>query len=84
MNIANTVISPDNSSLSSMGTDQMLNLFSLDETKKGETSGTKKKESASSEKSTMKDVMNNLEELWDEKQYEAEYDLSNFMKSLAK
>lgn len=30
MSIANTVISQDNASLQSMGTDQLLNLFSLD------------------------------------------------------
>lgn len=30
MSIANTVISQDNSSLQSMGTDQLLNLFTLD------------------------------------------------------
>ncbi|CAG2199104.1 BTAF1 [Mytilus edulis] len=36
MTIANTVISQENSSLQSMGTDQLLDLFSLDEKNKGE------------------------------------------------
>ena len=31
MNIANTVISQENSSLQSMGTDQLLDLFTLDD-----------------------------------------------------
>lgn len=31
MSIANTVINQDNSSLQSMGTDQLLNLFTLDQ-----------------------------------------------------
>lgn len=34
MNIANTVISQENSSLQSMGTDQLLDLFTLDKVKK--------------------------------------------------
>lgn len=33
MNIANTVISQENSSLQSMGTDQLLDLFTLDKVK---------------------------------------------------
>lgn len=37
MSIANTVISQDNSSLQSMGTDQLLNLFTLDKVRSGST-----------------------------------------------
>lgn len=33
MNIANTVISQENSSLQTMGTDQLLDLFTLDKVK---------------------------------------------------
>lgn len=35
MSIANTVISQDNASLQSMGTDQLLDLFTLDKVRRG-------------------------------------------------
>ncbi|XP_015202494.1 TATA-binding protein-associated factor 172 isoform X1 [Lepisosteus oculatus] len=77
MSIANTVISQENASLQSMGTDQLLNLFTLDKdkTEKGESSG-------SSGKASMKSVLDSLGELWDQQQYDAEYDLESFMHSL--
>ena len=86
MNIANTVISQDNSSLTSMATDQLLDLFSLDETQKSKSAahkGSPEKED-SSKKHGVKSVLENLEELWDTKQYESEYNLDGFMKSLSK
>ena len=83
LNIANTVISRDNSSLTSMATDQLLELFSLDDTQKAASAGGKINQSEdTTQQGGMKAMMENLEELWDEKQYEAEYDLSNFIKSL--
>ncbi len=82
MNIANTVITQDNSSLRSMGTDQLLDLFSLE----GKSSSELAKEEAKSEtsKSSVKNILENMEELWDEKQYENEYNLDSFMESLHK
>lgn len=79
MSIANTVISQENSSLQSMGTDQLLNLFTLDKDGKVEKSDAA---SSSSGKTSMKSVLDGLGELWDQQQYEAEYDLDNFMLSL--
>uniref|UniRef100_A0A4W3KDG6 B-TFIID TATA-box binding protein associated factor 1 n=1 Tax=Callorhinchus milii TaxID=7868 RepID=A0A4W3KDG6_CALMI len=75
MNIANTVISQENASLQSMGTDQLLDLFTLD--KSHEDRG-----SCSTEKSSMKAMLENLGELWDQQQYDTEYDLDTFMHSL--
>lgn len=65
-----------------MGTDQLLDLFSLD-------NNTAKKEQNSGEQSkaaptNIKNILENMEDLWDEKQYETEYDLGNFMTSLGK
>ncbi|KAG7462732.1 hypothetical protein MATL_G00187870 [Megalops atlanticus] len=80
MSIANTVISQENASLQSMGTDQLLNLFTLDKDEKlekGETSG-----ASSSGKASMKSVLDGLGDLWDQQQYETEYDLDSFMHSL--
>ena len=80
MTIANTVISADNSSLQTMGTDQLLDLFSLDE-KEGK--GGKDTKSAG-RKDNVKSILENLEELWDEKEYESEYNLDTFIQSLSK
>ncbi|XP_033118487.1 TATA-binding protein-associated factor 172-like [Anneissia japonica] len=78
MNIANTVISQDNSALQSMATEQLLDLFSLDKGNQSSIDQTEEKDTPQS----MKAVMSNLGELWDDKQYENEYDLSSFMQSL--
>ncbi|KAB0406436.1 hypothetical protein E2I00_011546, partial [Balaenoptera physalus] len=77
MNIANTVISQENSSLQSMGTDQLLDLFTLDKDGKGE-----KADTSTSGKASMKSVLENLSDLWDQEQYDSEYSLENFMHSL--
>ncbi|KAL5473673.1 hypothetical protein EMCRGX_G028184 [Ephydatia muelleri] len=81
LNIANTVITQENSSLLSMNTADLLDLFQLSEMTES------KAESASAGKegrNSMKRVLESMPELWDESQYTNEYDLSNFMKSLAK
>ncbi|XP_033630416.1 TATA-binding protein-associated factor 172-like [Asterias rubens] len=85
MNIANAVITQDNSSLQSMGTDQLLDLFSLDQGKPGGSEDPKKDSTSSaggSGKQTTSSVLQGLNELWDEKQYENEYNLDTFMNSL--
>ncbi|XP_043911576.1 TATA-binding protein-associated factor 172 [Protopterus annectens] len=78
MNIANTVISQDNASLQSMGTDQLLDLFTLDKGNKME----KADVSSSPAKASMKSVLENLGELWEQEQYDTEYNLDSFMDSL--
>ena len=80
LNIANTIISQENASLASMGTDQLLDLFSLDENAK------KQRASAASanQKSGIKAILDGLDELWDETQYENEYNLDTFMQALKK
>ncbi|XP_060697914.1 TATA-binding protein-associated factor 172 isoform X1 [Hemiscyllium ocellatum] len=77
MSIANTVISQENASFQSMGTDQLLDLFTLD--KDGQED---KGSSNSSGKPTVKAILENLGELWDQQQYDTEYNLDNFMHSL--
>ncbi|XP_076141216.1 TATA-binding protein-associated factor 172-like isoform X1 [Alosa pseudoharengus] len=79
MSIANTVISQENASLQSMGTDQLLNLFTLDKDEKAERS---EPSSSSSEKASMKAVLDGLGDLWDQQQYDTEYNLDSFMHSL--
>ncbi|XP_029465800.1 TATA-binding protein-associated factor 172 [Rhinatrema bivittatum] len=79
MSIANTVISQENASLQSMGTDQLLDLFTLDKDGKVEKADTS---TAASGKATMKSILDNLGELWSQDQYDSEYSLDNFMHSL--
>lgn len=79
MSIANTIISQENSSLQSMGTDQLLNLFTLDKDGKVEKSDPS---ASTSGKPSMKSVLDGLGELWDQQQYDTEYNLDSFMHSL--
>ncbi|XP_052814751.1 TATA-binding protein-associated factor 172-like isoform X1 [Mya arenaria] len=79
--IANTIISQDNASLSTMGTDQLLDLFTLEEKRKGE-SASASEQKHSDKQDTVKAILDGLGDLWDEQQYESEYDINTFMKSL--
>jgi len=95
LNIANTVINKENTSLNTMSTDQLLDLFNYNkkETKsKGSaTDGTDMMGNvegaggaaggANKKKGKLKSVLDSLEELWDESQYE-EYNLDTFMGQL--
>uniref|UniRef100_A0A8C5MZY2 B-TFIID TATA-box binding protein associated factor 1 n=1 Tax=Leptobrachium leishanense TaxID=445787 RepID=A0A8C5MZY2_9ANUR len=78
MSIANTIISHENSSLHSMGTDQLLDLFTLD--KDGQVE--KMDMSDSTGKSSVKSILDGLGELWNQEQYDSEYSLDSFMHSL--
>lgn len=95
LTIANTVISSENSSLDSMATDQLLDLFELSSSEKagtgkssslsfGSGGGGGHSSSSAGGKApvSMKMMLDNLPELWDIQQYENEYDLNNFMQSL--
>ncbi|XP_037533534.1 TATA-binding protein-associated factor 172 [Nematolebias whitei] len=79
MSIANTVINQENTSLQSMGTDQLLNLFTLDTDEKGSAG---EQASSTSGKASIKSVLDGLGELWDQQQYDSEYNLDSFMHSL--
>uniref|UniRef100_A0A1B6DFE2 TATA-binding protein-associated factor 172 n=1 Tax=Clastoptera arizonana TaxID=38151 RepID=A0A1B6DFE2_9HEMI len=76
---ANTVISSENASLQTMGTDKLLDLFSL-ENKQPNWATTSRQSSSGS--LTVKTIIDSLPDLWDEKCYEEEYDLTNFVKNL--
>lgn len=83
MTIANTIISQDNASLQTMGTDQLLDLFSLDDKAKGqEIVSSGGSSSDQNKRESIKSILENLGDLWDEKEYESEYNLDNFIKSL--
>lgn len=84
MNIANSVVNQENNSLRTMNTDQLLDLFDLDE--KGEKSASKEGVDQfgnvpTQGKASANQIVESLGELWDDSQYE-EYDLDNFVSSL--
>ncbi|XP_026282175.1 TATA-binding protein-associated factor 172 [Frankliniella occidentalis] len=77
---ANTIISSENASMETMGTEQLLDLFSLE-------NGNKMSNRASSQPVghvSIHTMLNTLPDLWEDKQYEEEYDMKTFMKSLKK
>lgn len=76
LTIANTVISQENSSLQTMATDQLLDLFTLDSCHAS--AGVEDKQNSRGVKS----ILESLPDLWEESAYESEYDLSNFIQSL--
>ncbi|KAH9489880.1 btaf1 RNA polymerase II, B-TFIID transcription factor-associated, 170kDa [Bulinus truncatus] len=82
MAVANTVITQENSSLQTMGTDQLLDLFILDDSKKASGSASNDEEKKPSKKENVRTILEGLGELWDESQYENEYNMESFMKSL--
>lgn len=72
---ANTVITSDNASLQSMATDKLLDLFSLE----GKATGTEDTdEPGGSQKRSIRTVLQEMPELWDESLYEKEYDVTSF------
>lgn len=80
LTIANSVISAENSTLQTMGTDQLLDLFCLDAEnfENNQNKSTKNDTKGGSVKS----VLESLPELWDPDQYDNEYDLTAFIQSL--
>lgn len=76
---ANTVISDENASLQTMGTDKLLDLFSLSKEQMAQRGGP-----SNSSGTSMKDMIENLPELWNDQQYNEEYDLSQFIETLKK
>lgn len=73
---ANTVISGENSCLETMGTEQILDLFSNKPSSSGQSGNSRTSVGG------VKTILETLPELWDQRQYEEEYDLSQFMSKL--
>ncbi|KAI0220992.1 TATA-binding protein-associated factor mot1 [Massospora cicadina] len=91
LNIANSVVNQQNSGLASMGTSQLLDLFSPADL--GQPPSATSVENGAGEEAAaeaaaklggagFKQALEGLEKLWDEKQYEEEFDLDNFISKL--
>ena len=63
-----------------MDTSQLLDLFTV--SSKKNTSTDIKSSKTNEKKASMNDILAEMGDLWDEKQYETEYDLNQFMMSL--
>ena len=72
------MITQENSSFASMDTSQVLDLFAVQGKKERKVTS----EQSTSNKTSMAQILENMGDLWDEKQYESEYDLDSFMNSL--
>ena len=72
------MITQENSSFASMDTAQVLDLFAVQGKKERKVTS----EQSTSNKTSMAQILENMGDLWDEKQYESEYDLDSFMNSL--
>ncbi|KAF1805764.1 hypothetical protein FB192DRAFT_1276263 [Mucor lusitanicus] len=85
LNIANSIVNQQNSGLHSMDTDQILDLFNVGN--EDASSSNNKKKARNSDVAAeglgpAKAVLENLETLWDEKDYEEEYNIDSFISSL--
>jgi TATA-binding protein-associated factor len=87
LSIASSVVNQQNAALATMNTDQILDLFNV----KG-AGGSSLKTGDSTEngvdaegnliKKGGKSILEDLNELWDEKEYEEEYDMGDYLSSL--
>lgn len=75
---ANTIISSENNKLETMGTEQLLDLFSHKQGSSGASSS-----GQSSGSNSVKAILEALPDLWDQKQYDNEYDLTQFISKLS-
>jgi TATA-binding protein-associated factor len=79
------VVNQQNAGLNTMGTDQILDLFDLDSADSGEGSGAKGREedmvdeTGEVREKGKKGVLDDLPEIWDEGQYQEEYNLDSFL-----
>lgn len=88
--VANSVINADNASIKTMNTDQLLDLFTPAEKKKGTRASKSSNENKEGESNLpsrgkgLKSILGGLEELWDQSQYTEEYNLGQFLAKLNK
>ncbi|KAI4093772.1 MAG: hypothetical protein LQ344_002675 [Seirophora lacunosa] len=88
IDVASTVVNQQNAGLSTMETGEILDLFNI-----GDASASGPSDSAGKEEDMVdvtgelkekgkKGYLDDLQELWDDRQYEEEYDLNNFLASM--
>eukprot|EP00177_Eucheuma_denticulatum_P003912 GFKZ01007074.1.p1 GENE.GFKZ01007074.1~~GFKZ01007074.1.p1 ORF type:complete len:1849 (+),score=239.07 GFKZ01007074.1:129-5675(+) len=81
--IANTVVNRENSNLQSMNTDQLLDLFKVEDRDSSGQATTSNGDIAIGTGKGMKAALAGLGELWEENQYEDEYNMQDFLDGMA-
>jgi TATA-binding protein-associated factor len=91
IDVASTVVNQQNAGLGTMETDQILDLFNLGETDQNlaeaaEPNGVDESNAVDAEgnmrEKGKKGILDELSELWDDKQYEEEFNLDGFLKTM--
>ncbi|KAI9477717.1 MAG: hypothetical protein EXX96DRAFT_567910 [Benjaminiella poitrasii] len=82
LNIANSVVNQQNSGLHSMDTDQILDLFSVGNEDESTKKKAKNNDIATEGLGPAKAILEDLEALWDDKDYQEEYNIDSFINSL--
>jgi TATA-binding protein-associated factor len=93
IDVASTVVNQQNAGLGTMQTDQILDLFNLGETDpnlaigdNADTNGVDESNAVDAEgnmrEKGKKGILDELSELWDDKQYEEEFNLDGFLKTM--
>ena len=99
LNVANTVVTQDNSSLQTMDTGNVLDLLTVSSDRQtqedkmstagdGDGDGVDAlgnaivKGKSKAKEGSLRHVLDNLQQLWDESQYEEEYDVEKYMSKL--
>ncbi|RZF48832.1 hypothetical protein LSTR_LSTR003212 [Laodelphax striatellus] len=79
---ANTVISSENSHIMTMGTDKLLDLFSLNKQEGSPGATSINSPQATSSGQSAKSMIESLPDLWEDNCYEEEYDITTFIRNL--
>lgn len=77
---ANTIVNDQNASMDTMATEHLFDLFTLADGQKANKSADDAGKPAA--QVTLKQALENLPELWEEKEYEEEYDMTQFIRTL--
>lgn len=77
---ANTIVNDQNASMDTMGTEQLFDLFTL--TDKDHKLSKPNDSTEGTSQVTLKQALETLPELWEDKEYEEEYDMTQFIKKL--
>jgi TATA-binding protein-associated factor len=90
LDVANAVVNADNASMKSMDTGAMLELFTAEKGKKAKLDAEKKAHAeggnggeaqGQAQNAPMKQILNGLDELWAQSQYDEEFDVEQFQKT---
>lgn len=82
---ANTIVSEQNASMDTMATEQLFDLFALSDASSSKGANgprNSRDDSATKRNVSLKQALEALPDIWDDKEYEEEYDMTQFIKTL--